>query len=93
MPTCCLQSDIILVNLEHGTEESRLLSAGTHAHGLVLWRDKIVTLDSEEGAVVVLEPSSGSRDIIWKVGLPNNAFTVPKIHSEGLCAALLMPAS
>ena len=77
-PACCLQSDIVLVNLEHGTEESRLLSAATHAHGLVLWRDKIVILDSEEGAVVVLEPSSGSRDIIWRVRLRTHAFALPK---------------
>ena len=75
---CCLQSDIVLVDLEHGTEESRLRSIGTHAHGLVLWRDKVVTLDSEEGTVGVLQPSSGSMDIIWKVSLPDYALSVPR---------------
>ncbi len=67
-----------MVDLDRGTEQSCLRAIGTHAHGLVLWRDRIVTLDSEEGAVVVLEPSSGGRDAIWKVSLPDHAFAVPR---------------
>ena len=82
--TCCLQSDIVLVDPEHGTEESRLRSVGTHAHGLVLWRDGIVTLDSEGSALVVLEPSSGSKDIIWKVNCPRMHLLCPTVSYEGI---------
>lgn len=60
----------MLMNVHHGSEDFRLLSIGTHAHGLVLWHDMIVTLDSEGSALVTIHPSSRSRDVIWKVSLP-----------------------
>lgn len=57
------------MDLQHDREESRLRSVGTHAHGLVLWRDMLVLLDSEDSSLVVVHPSSGSRDVIWRVSL------------------------
>jgi hypothetical protein len=40
---------------------------GLKAHGLVLWQDQFVMLDSENGALVAVEPASGSVRQIWKV--------------------------
>ena len=62
----------MLVDLEHDREESRLRSVGTHAHGLVVWRDRLVVLDSEDSALVAVHPSSGSREIIWRVSLKSS---------------------
>lgn len=57
------------MDLQHDREESRLLSVGTHAHGLVLWKDRLITLDSEGSALVAVHPSNGSRRVIWRVSL------------------------
>ncbi len=57
------------MDLQHDREESRLRSVGTHAHGLVMWRDMLLVLDSEDSALVAVNPSSGSSEVIWKVRL------------------------
>ena len=57
------------MDLQHDRVESRIKSVGTHAHGLVLWRDMLVLLDSGDSALVVVHPSSGSRNVIWRVSL------------------------
>ncbi len=63
------QSDIALVDLQHDREESRLHSVGTHAHGLVMWRDVLVVLDSEDSALIAVHWSSDRREVIWRVSL------------------------
>lgn len=64
-----MQSDVVRINLEHGTTEMRLPSVGVHAHGLVLWHDKLILLDSEGSALVAIHPPSSTPDIIWRVSL------------------------
>ena len=64
---CVVQSDVVRINLNHGTTEMRLPSVGVHAHGLVLWHDKLILLDSEGSALVAIHPPSSTPDIIWRV--------------------------
>jgi hypothetical protein len=64
---CVVQSDVVRINLNHGTTEMRLPSVGVHAHGLVLWHDELILLDSEGSALVAIHPPSSTPDIIWRV--------------------------
>ena len=57
------------MDLQRDREESRLHSVGTHAHGLVLWRDMLLVLDSEDSALVAVHPGSGRREVVWRVSL------------------------
>lgn len=42
-------------------------NVGLKAHGLVLWRGRFVMLDSEHGALVVVDPDTSVVTQIWKV--------------------------
>ena len=55
------------MDLRTDREEFRLLSVGTHAHGLVLWQDRLMLLDSEGSALIAVHPSSIRREVVWRV--------------------------
>ncbi len=77
------------MNLKHGTTEMRLASVGAHAHGLVLWHDALILLDSEGSALVAIHPPSSTPDIIWRVSVAE-AQRARLQAGEGTSAKLLM---
>ena len=55
------------MDLESGGAVLRHRGIGSHAHGIVLWQQDILCLDSEGGALVSVERDSGSRSVLWRV--------------------------
>ncbi|GLC58284.1 hypothetical protein PLESTB_001341600 [Pleodorina starrii] len=54
---------------------------GLKAHGLVAWRRQFVMLDSENGALVAVDPDTGAVRQIWKTPMTEE----PSKFLKGLC--------
>lgn len=48
-------------------EKLRFTGVGDKAHGCVLWRNVLVMLDSDNGALVTLDPKESDILTIWTV--------------------------
>jgi hypothetical protein len=67
------QSDVVRADLPRDPEGTASLSwavrgVGTKAHGLVEFGEALLTLGSEEGALLALDPWTGEVAELWKVG-------------------------
>jgi len=62
-----VQSDVVLVDLKTGLRGFQHRQIGTHAHGLVMWGDMLLTLDSAHSALMSIESKTGQRRVLWQV--------------------------
>lgn len=62
-----VQSDIVLVDLKTGLRAFQHRQIGTHAHGLVIWGDMLLTLDSAHSALVSIKSKTGQKRLLWQV--------------------------
>lgn len=61
------QSALAKVDLASGRVVRRLEGVGTKAHCLVAWRASFLVLDSEEAALIRVDPANGSITTLYKV--------------------------
>ena len=62
-----VQSDIVLVDLKSGMQAVRHKHVGTHAHGLVIWGNVLLVLDSAHSALVRVDSVTGQKQTLWQV--------------------------
>ncbi|KAL4458606.1 hypothetical protein ABPG75_013471 [Micractinium tetrahymenae] len=76
-------SQLVEVDLTSGKELQRIGGIGAKAHGLTFWQNKVLTLDSEGGALVAVDTgkdpgSTGQVEKLWQVAEPGK-------YLKGLC--------
>ena len=57
----------MLVHIITGIQAVRHKHVGMHAHGLVIWGDMLLILDSGHGALVAVHSATGHRQKMWQV--------------------------
>lgn len=57
----------MLVHIITGLQAVRHKHVGMHAHGLVIWGDMLLILDSGHGALVAVHSATGQRQKMWQV--------------------------
>jgi hypothetical protein len=55
------------IDLVTGKEEVRLPNVGVKAHGLVHWGSGMLVLDSNGGALSMVDPTAGAVTQLWHV--------------------------
>lgn len=69
----CLQSDVVRVDLTKIQPEiiGRVRGVGQKAHGMVAWQGLFISLDSDRGALVALEPTAARAAVhkLWQVSV------------------------
>lgn len=69
---------MVEIDLATGKEVRRLSNVGLKSHGAVLWRGVMISLDSDNGALMQVDLSSGTTHRLWKA--PD-----AKRYLKGLC--------
>ena len=61
------QSDVVKVDLNLNPPQvvHRITGIGNKAHGLVEWNDKFIMLDSDSGALILLDPRTADIEDLW----------------------------
>ncbi|KAL4859265.1 hypothetical protein ACK3TF_001013 [Chlorella vulgaris] len=59
---------LVQIDLVTGKEEVRLPNVGVKAHGLVHWGSGMLVLDSNGGALSLVDPTAGSVTQLWHLG-------------------------
>jgi hypothetical protein len=86
------KSDVVRVELPHASAAPASLSwavrgVGDKAHGLVEYGEALLTLSSDEGALLALDPWTGEVAELWKVGgRPQRVMN----HHAGRAAGMLL---
>ena len=62
-----LQSDLALVDLASSRVVTRHRGFWHSAHGVVLWRRSVISLDSDRGRLVSIDAALGQSAILWQV--------------------------
>lgn len=63
------KSDVVKVDMQRSPPRVvlRIKNVGDKAHGLVLWEHQFVMLDSENGGLILMDPTDGTVEELWQV--------------------------
>jgi len=79
VPFTTIQSDVVRVKVgspgvSRPQEVLRVQGIGDKAHGLVAWHSQLLFLDSENGALALLDPATGDVTELWRAPVEERLF-------------------